>query len=166
VYGVTGSGKTTLAERLSAATGIPWHQVDDLTWEPGWVQVPADEQRRRIEAICAGESWILDTAYSTWIDVPLARVQLIVALDLPRAVSLTRLLRRTIARVVDRRPVCNGNRETLRQVFSQDSIILWHFRAFTSERRRIDAWEADPDAPPLVRLRSARAVEEWLSAER
>ena len=33
VYGVTGSGKTFLAERISAATGIPWHAVDDLTWD-------------------------------------------------------------------------------------------------------------------------------------
>jgi len=65
VYGVTGSGKTTLAERISQATGIRWHSVDDLTWEPGWVEVPADEQRRRIEAICAGPEWILDTAYAS-----------------------------------------------------------------------------------------------------
>jgi adenylate kinase family enzyme len=153
-----------LAERLSAATGIPWHQVDNLTYEPGWVTVPVDEQRRRIEAICAGESWILDTAYSSWIDVPLARVQLIVAFDLPRAVSLSRLVRRTIARVLDGRPICNGNRETLRRVFERDSIILWHFRAFASKRARIDEWEAE--GRPLVRLRSARAVEEWVSAVR
>jgi adenylate kinase family enzyme len=153
-----------LAARLSALTGLPWHQVDDLTYEPGWVQVPDDEQRRRIEAICAGESWILDTAYSKWIDVPLARVQLIVALDLPRAVSLTRLVRRTIGRVVDGRPVCNGNRETLRTVFARDSILLWHFRAFASKRRRIEAWEAE--GLPLVRLRSARALEEWVSGLR
>jgi adenylate kinase family enzyme len=135
-----------------------------LTWEPGWVQVPAEEQRRRIEAICAGERWILDTAYSSWIDVPLSRVELIVALDLPRVVSLARLVRRTVARVVDGRPVCNGNRETWRTVFSRDSIVLWHFRAFGSKRRRIDDWEAE--GRPVVRLRSARAVEEWLSAAR
>jgi adenylate kinase family enzyme len=153
-----------LAERLSAATGIPWHQVDDLTWEPGWVQVPLDEQRRRIEAICAGERWILDTAYSTWVDVPLPRVQLIVAFDLPRVVSLARLVRRTVTRVVDGRPVCNGNRESLRQVFSRESIILWHFRAFKSKRARIDEWETA--GLPVVRLRSARAVEEWISAVR
>ena len=95
----------------------------------------------RIEAICAGESWILDTAYNHWIDVPLG-LQLIVALDLPRAVSLARLVRRTVARVVDGRPVCNGNHESLRQVFSRESIILWHFRAFKSKRARIDEWEA------------------------
>jgi len=153
-----------LAARLSALAGIPWHQVDELTYEPGWVQVPADEQRRRIEAICAGERWILDTAYSSWIDVPLARVQLIVALDLPRAVSFARLLRRTVARIVDGRDICNGNRETLRTVLARDSILLWHFRAFASKRRRIDAWEKA--GLPVVRLRSARAVEEWVSAIR
>jgi adenylate kinase family enzyme len=51
VYGVTGSGKTTLAAQIAERTGLPWHSVDDLTWEPGWVEVPVQEQRRRIEAI-------------------------------------------------------------------------------------------------------------------
>jgi adenylate kinase family enzyme len=36
VYGVTGSGKTTFAERIAAVTGIPWHAVDDLTLESTW----------------------------------------------------------------------------------------------------------------------------------
>ena len=75
VYGVTGSGKTTFAARLAEKTGLPWHSVDDLTWEPGWVEVPPDEQRRRIGAICSGQQWILDTAYSKWLDVALCRVQ-------------------------------------------------------------------------------------------
>ncbi len=52
VCGVTGSGRTTLAERLSAVSQMVWHSVDDLSWEPAWVAVPAAEQRCRIEAIC------------------------------------------------------------------------------------------------------------------
>jgi adenylate kinase family enzyme len=66
VYGVAGSGKTTLARRIGERTGLPWHQVDDLTWEPGWVAVPDEEQRQRIAAICAGERWVLDSAYGKW----------------------------------------------------------------------------------------------------
>ena len=125
------------------------------------MQVADDEQRRRIAAICAEDAWILDTAYSGWIDVPLERVELIVALDLPRRVSLTRLVRRTIARVVDGRPVCNGNRETLRTMVARDSILLWHFRAFPTKRARIDEWERE--GRPLVRLTLPRAVERWLA---
>ncbi len=83
VYGVTGSGKTTLARQIGERTGTPFHAVDELTWEPGWAEVPPEEQRRRIAAICAEERWILDSAYDKWLDVPLARVQLIVALDYP-----------------------------------------------------------------------------------
>ena len=166
VYGVTGSGKSALAARISAATGIPWHSVDNLTWEPGWKTVPAEEQRRRFEEICAGERWILDTAYSIWRDVALARAELIVALDYPRWLSLGRLLGRTLARILDGRPVCNGNRETWRTALARDSIVLWHFRSFARKRAIIRAWEADPPVPELVRLASPRETERWLEAVR
>ena len=101
VYGVTGSGKTSLAARISAAMAIPWHAVNDLAWEPGWIEVPYGEQRRRIAAICAEERWVLDAAYGKWLDVPLARVDLIVALDFPRWLSLARLIRRSVVRAID-----------------------------------------------------------------
>jgi hypothetical protein len=127
------------------------------------VGVAADEQRRRIAAICAGEHWILDSAYSSWIDVPMARVQLIVALDYPRWLSLGRLIRRTVLRSLDRRPICNGNTESFRQAFSGDSIIAWHFRSFARTRDRMRAWAADPSGPDVVTLTSPGAARRWLA---
>jgi adenylate kinase family enzyme len=162
VYGVTGSGKTTLAARVSAATGIPWHSVDDLTWEAGWVPVPVDEQRRRIAAICAGDRWILDTAYSQWLAIPLARADLIVALDYPRLVSLAWLVGRTAMRIIDSKPICNGNRETVRTALSPDSILVWHFRSFARKRRRIRKWATDPPVPEVVRMTRPRDTQAWL----
>ncbi len=162
VYGVTGSGKTTMAARIAERTGLPWYSVDDLTWEPGWIQVPTEEQRRRVSAICVGERWILDTAYGKWLDFPLARVEVIVALDYPRWRSLGRLARRTLLRAVDHRPICNGNHETFRQAFSRDSILVWHFRSFARKRDRIRAWAAAPSGPAVVRLTSPRATRRWL----
>ncbi|HLX46867.1 MAG TPA: hypothetical protein VKS82_00885 [Streptosporangiaceae bacterium] len=163
VYGVTGSGKTTLAAQIAERTGLPWHSVDDLTWEPGWVEVPLAEQRARIAAICAGQRWILDSAYGKWLEIPLARVQLIVALDYPRWVSFGWLVRRTLRRALDQSTVCNGNTESLRQALSGDSIIVWHFKSFARKRARIRKWAANPDGPEVVRFTRPSATQRWLA---
>lgn len=163
IYGVTGSGKTTLAEKLSAVTLLPWYSVDDITWEPGWVEVANDEQRRRISEICAQPEWILDTAYGRWRDIPLSRAELILALDYPRWVSLRRLLRRTAARCWDRTPICNGNTESLSAAFGPDSIIRWHFRSFSRKRNRIKQWMGQNDGPRVIRLTSPRETNAWLA---
>jgi adenylate kinase family enzyme len=163
VYGVTGSGKSVAAARISEATGVPWTSVDDLCWEPGWLQVPAEEQRRRFADICAGDTWLLDTAYGHWTDVALARADVVVALDYPRLLSLQRLVRRTLVRVLDKKPICNGNTETWRQMLGDDSIIRWHFRSFESKRARILAWAADPDMPRVVRFTRPRDLDGWIA---
>ncbi len=161
VYGVTGSGKSTLAARIARRTGLPYHPVDDLTWEPGWVAVPDDVQRDRIARICAGDEWVLDSAYSSWKDLPLARADLIVGLDFPRWLSYGRLLRRTVARLVSRETICNGNRETLRALLAKDSILVWHFSSFRRKRRRMRAWRAE-DGERVLLFRSPSEVDRWL----
>jgi adenylate kinase family enzyme len=163
VHGVTGSGKTHLARHLSAVTGLPWIESDAEAWLPGWRQRPLAHQRERIATICARDRWILDSAYSTWRDVVLSRTELVIGLDYPRWLSLARLLRRTAVRIVDRRPVCGDNTETLRQTLSRESIVAWHFRSFRVKRADLDAWEADPSAPPVLRFRSPRELERWLT---
>ena len=167
IYGVTGSGKTTLAKQIGEITGLPWHSVDDeIGWLPNWTERPQDEQRELARRIAGRSTWVLDTAYSHWRDVILPRTELIVALDYPRQVSLAWLVGRTARRIVTGERACNGNKESLRQAVSSDSIIAWHFRSFTHKRQQIAAWQADPTAPPVVRLRSPRLTEEWLSALR
>ena len=126
--------------------------------------VPEEEQRRRFEEICAGDTWLLDTAYGGWLDVPLARVELVVALDYPRWVSLLRLVRRTFCRIVDKQTICNGNVETVRGLFGPDAIIAWHFKSFRRKRERVRAWMADPSGPRVLRFTRARHLDAWMAA--
>ncbi|WP_137293825.1 adenylate kinase [Nocardioides dongxiaopingii] len=165
LYGVTGSGKSTAAARLSEATGIPWHSVDDLTWQPGWVALPDDEQRAVFRDICAGERWILDSAYRAWLDVALARADLVVGLDYPRWLSFARLVRRTVRRAVRQEVVCNGNRERWRAILSRDSILIWHARSFARKRGRMRAALGDADGPEVLLFRRPRDLERWLGQQ-
>jgi adenylate kinase family enzyme len=167
VYGVTGSGKTTLARQISAATSLPWHSIDDeVGWLPGWIERPLEEQVQIVSELVSSDAWVMDTAYGRWLDVVLARTDLVVALDYPRWVSLARLARRTARRLFTRETVCNGNVETWRKVLSFDSILVWHFRSFSRKRSRISMWEAAVSAPPVVRLRSPVETDQWLAALR
>ena len=168
-YGVTGTGKSTAAARLSEITGIPWHSVDDeIGWLPAsqaaWTSRSSEDMVAIAEDIAGRDEWILDSAYRQFRDVVLARTELVVGLDYSRLVSLGRLLRRTFLRVMDRQPACNGNVESLKQTFSSDSILLWHFRAFSGKRSRIRAWAEDPAAPPVLVFRKAADLDRWLDA--
>jgi adenylate kinase family enzyme len=143
IYGVTGSGKSTLAQKLSCVTGLPLYLVDEYCHLPGWIDVPAEQQRRRFEAICAQPEWILDSAYGSWLEVPVQRAELIIALDYPRWLSLGRLLRRSIHRAWTQQPVCNGNYESFARMFCSNSILLWHFQSFDRKRRRMRRWHRE-----------------------
>lgn len=162
LYGVTGSGKSTAALALGERTGLPVTLVDELTWLPGWVPVEQSRQREVIGEVVAGERWVLDSSYAAWLDLVLPRVDLVVGLDYPRWLSLSRLVRRTVSGAITREPRCNGNVETWRKIFDRSSIIGWHFQSFARKRRRMRAWATDPDLPPVLLFRHPRELEAWL----
>lgn len=163
VYGATGSGKSTCAGVVAQRTGLPLTLVDELCWEPGWTEVPRAEQRRRIAAVVAGDRWVIDSVYADALAFVLPRVDLVICLDYPRWLSLQRLVRRSIRRVVTRERVCNGNVEQLWRLFTHDSIILWHFRSFARKRSRMRAWAAAPEGPPVLLFPHPHDLDAWLT---
>jgi adenylate kinase family enzyme len=170
VYGVTGSGKSVTAGRLGELTDLPVHLVDEeIGWLPDWVERDTAEQRAIAAGVVDADRWILDSAYGKWLDVVVPRVEVVVGLDYPRWVSLSRLLRRTARRWARHEVVCNGNVESLPKILSPDSILVWHFRSFARKRARIRDWEAQPDGIPVLRVQHPRelaAVLQVLAADR
>lgn len=164
VYGVTGSGKTILAQRIGERLALPAIRIDELTWQPNWLAVPGDQQRSIIESVCSQGRWVIDHAYSSWPDVPLARVDLIVGLDYPRLLSLRRLIQRSVINLVTRRRICNGNIETVRHLFQRESIVIWHFRSFGRKRASMRSWTTDPAMPPVLLFRRPRQANSWLNS--
>ncbi|MFF5081366.1 adenylate kinase [Actinoplanes sp. NPDC000266] len=165
MYGVTGAGKSTMAARIGERLGLPYHSIDDLMWEPGWVEVPDEIQRDRIREVCAADAWVIDAAYMKWADIVLSRTDLIVGLDMPRHVSFGRLVRRSLTRVIRRTEICNGNRESFRNLLlDRDSLLYFHFRSWGRKRARMRQWQAHPDFPETILLRSPGEARDWLAS--
>lgn len=165
IHGVTGSGKSTAALALGERLGLPVHLADEeFGWLPGWVQRPEADMRRLAAAAAAEPAWVFDTTYGSFRDVVVPRAEVMVGLDYPRWLSLARLLRRTVHRVLDQTPICNGNTENWRAIFSRESIILWHFRSFTRKRRVMRTRAAAPTGLPVLLLRHPRDLSALLAA--
>jgi adenylate kinase family enzyme len=163
-YGVTGSGKSSAAHAYAAASGLPEFSADDdIGWLPGWQQRSVEQQREIAADVAARDRWVLDSAYGVWRDIVVPRAELVVALDYPRWLSLSRLLRRSLRRVITKQPVCNGNIETLGRLFARDSILYWHFNSFARKKRVSREWQSNPDMPPVMVFRRPRDLNDWLA---
>jgi adenylate kinase family enzyme len=94
LIGPGGSGKTTLARRIAAATGLPLLHLDSLYWRPGSVPSPDQDWDRTVAALLTREAWVMDGNYGRTLRVRLAASDTVVFLDLPTYVCLWRLLKR------------------------------------------------------------------------
>jgi adenylate kinase family enzyme len=104
VIGPGGAGKSTLAARIAARTGLPLIHLDARYWRAGWVETPAAEWSAEVARLTAGEAWVMDGNYGGTLEPRLAACDGVVFLDLPRWLCLARVLRRWLRHAGRTRP--------------------------------------------------------------
>jgi len=167
VFGTTGSGKTSLARRLSERTGLRVIELDALFWGKNWQPAPLELFRHRVEREIQGGDWIVVGIYGQVRDLTWQAADTLVWMDLPFPLVFWRLLRRTVWRALTKEELWGtGNRESfVRTFFSRDSILLWALKSHRRNRRRfaVDCAGYAEDKR-IVRLHNAREVERFLAA--
>lgn len=162
VAGRSGSGKTTTAARIGEVLDLPHVELDELHHGPGWT--PRPEFLDDVRVLADFEGWVTEFQYADARPILLARADLLVWLDLSFAVSMGRLVRRTLKRRVRRETLWNGNQEPpLHTLLTDPQHILrytWEHRK-EHDRRVPDAAGGRPELP-VVRLTRADHVDRWL----
>lgn len=170
VVGCPGAGKTAFARDLADRLDVPRLELDSIRHQADWVELSDDEFERRTAAESSGVEWVIDGNYSRVRDqLVWPSADTVVWLDLPRRVVMTRLLRRTLRRVLFREELWNGNRERVTNLMSWDphrSILRWGWTRYTPYRERYEAAMNDPawDHLRFVRLRTSDEVARFMSA--
>ena len=163
VAGTSGSGKTTLAGRIAAVAGVPPTEIDSLYHGPGWT--PRDSFMLDVAALAGQPAWVTEWQYGIARPVLLERSDLLVWLDLPPAVAIRGVVRRTVQRRCRRTVLWNGNQEAPLSTFftERDHIVRWAWRTRHDTAARVAAAvDSRPDLS-VVRLTSRHSVGRWLA---
>jgi adenylate kinase family enzyme len=163
VAGTSGSGKTTVAARIGAAFQLPHIEIDALFHGPGWTPRPSfvDDVHR----FSAAPEWVTEWQYKAVRAHLAERADLLVWLDLPRAVVMRQLVRRTVARRLRREQLWNGNVEApLWTVFTdREHILRWAWNTHHKTAPRVQELSAHRRDLIVVRLRSRAEIARWLN---
>ena len=159
VIGSSASGKTTFSRAIARSTGIAHVEIDAIFHGPNWTHPP--DFVERVYKELEREHWIADGNYMNFVSI-LGKADLIVWLDYPFRIVLWRVLRRTGYRLMSRKPLWNGNRETLRLTFSKESIILWVFQTYWKRKKMFPRVLATHGGIEQVVFRHPREARAWL----
>ncbi len=148
VVGSSGSGKSTLAGRLAAALDVPHVELDAINWQPGWVDLNShdpDEFLRRTYAALAGESWVTDGNYSRVAEATRARATDVVWLDYPKALIMSRVIRRSFVRAIGREELWpgTGNTEDFSRWLDKEHPIRWSWDTYAKLKARYQLMSDD-----------------------
>ena len=162
VAGTSGAGKTTLAARLGVLLDLPHTELDALFHGPGWV--PRPSFRAEVAQLAAEPAWVTEWQYDAVRPLLAARADLLVWLDLPRALVLARVARRTAVRRLRGERLYNGNLEgPLRGVLTDpEHVVRWAWSSHPRTGPRVLAAAAHRPDLPVVRLRRPGEVHRWL----
>lgn len=145
IIGPSCAGKTTLGRTLGLRLGLPYTDIDDLWWSPGWVECGHDALRERLTPLAALPGWIVSGNYFASTEPVLRpRLQWLIVLDFPLGLVTVRALRRTLTRALTGAPCCNGNREQWHRLFHRDGVIRYTWRHWARRQAYYQTLAGDP----------------------
>jgi adenylate kinase family enzyme len=122
VIGSSGAGKSKLARDLGKILNLPVINLDAHFWNPGWVETPKPEWKRKVGELIKGEEWIMDGNYGGTLEMRLQAADTVIFLYYSRYLCLWQGLMRQMTRV--RPDVIRGCHERINLEFIK---WIWNY---------------------------------------
>ena len=138
VIGVTGCGKSVLAEKLAGKLGLEFIELDALYWKPDWVESGDEEFRQKVAEAIHAPAWALAGNYNKVRDLVWPRAQAVVWLDYPFLVAFGRQWKRTLQRWWTKEPLWGTNTERLwpqLKFWSKTSLFYWQVNSYRRHKK-------------------------------
>jgi adenylate kinase family enzyme len=135
VVGTSGSGKSTAAKKIANQLVRRHIEIDSLMWLPNWTQRGSLELAELLEMELNNGPVVLDGNFASKGIKP-NNGDILIFLDYPRWFVISRLIRRSLARVILRKKLWSGNREEFRFLISSNPEVNPVVHAFKTHASR------------------------------
>jgi adenylate kinase family enzyme len=159
VIGNSGTGKSTLAKRLSTCLNLPYFPSDPFYWEPGWKLTPADRVFQQVRDVTSQKSWILDGNFDEYHEFVWRQADCILWLDYSLSIILKQVIIRNFKWLLTREPGWSGNRMTLRRAVSG---VRHAIRSYSLKKKKYPCWLAELSEVTQYRFCTRKETETWL----
>jgi adenylate kinase family enzyme len=146
VIGTSGCGKSTFSKKLATVMDAPYLEIDKMYWRPNWTFLDDDQFFKKMEEELKRDKWVLDGNYTRTTPVKWKNVQAVIWLDYSLLRILSRAISRAVVRVISGIELWEGtgNKESLKMLFSKESIVRWTWNTFDSNRVKYSEMMSDP----------------------
>ena len=167
VIGVTGCGKSVLAEKLAQKLDLNFIELDALYWKPGWVDSDLEEFHQKVEEATRAPAWALAGNYNNARDLIWPRAEAVIWLDYPFPLVFERLVKRTLQRWWTQESLWGTNYERLLpqlKIWSKNSLFYWQVYSYRRHKWFYPQLIASPEYSHLkfFHFKRPRETEEWL----
>lgn len=100
IIGSVGSGKTTLARKLSSQLHIPFYELDNVVWKrdpSGDIRRTEDEREQYLNSIINSDAWIIEGVHNEeWVSNSFRHAELIIFLEIKYSIRTYWIIKRFI----------------------------------------------------------------------
>lgn len=169
VVGSSGSGKTTFAQRLAHLLDVPHLEMDSLFHKYGLADEAHDDFLPTLDGFTDQARWVVDGNYTSHgtRQVVWPKADTFIWLDPPRRTTMSRVVRRTLRRVLTREEMWPGVREPFSNLYRLDpyrNIMVWTWTRHAHGRDKFETAMGDGSwgHATVHRLRSTAEAETFL----
>lgn len=158
IIGCCGSGKTTLAKKLSNKLNLPLIHLDKLNWRDNWQNISKEEFDDLLWAEVVKPTWIIDGNYERTIPLRLKYCDTVIYMDYSRISCLYGVIKRVVMGYGKSRPDMGGY---CPERFDFDFIkFVWNFNK-NNRKRYYDILSREEDIQVII-LRNRRQAAHFL----